>query len=84
MPVIARFYGLVIKMYFQQVEHNPPHFHVIYGESIGVFIIETCEMIEGDLPSKAQSMIKDWWKDYRRELLEIWNSQQFIILPPLK
>ena len=37
MPVIARFYGLIIKMYFQQVEHNPPHFHVIYGEYTGVF-----------------------------------------------
>lgn len=41
MPVIARFYGLIIKMYFQQAEHNPPHFHVIYGEYAGVFDIET-------------------------------------------
>ena len=24
MPVITRFYGMVIKMYFQQAEHNPP------------------------------------------------------------
>jgi len=31
MPVISRFYGLVIKIYFQQSEHNPPHFHVMYG-----------------------------------------------------
>ncbi|WP_300707009.1 DUF4160 domain-containing protein [uncultured Brachyspira sp.] len=41
MPVIARFYGMIIKMYFQQAEHNPPHFHVIYGEYAGVFDIET-------------------------------------------
>ena len=33
MPVISRFYGIIIKMYFQQKEHNPPHFHAIYGES---------------------------------------------------
>ena len=32
MPIIAKFYGLIIKMYFQQAEHNPPHFHVVYGE----------------------------------------------------
>ena len=30
MPVLARFYGLVIKMYFQQAEHNPPHIHAFY------------------------------------------------------
>lgn len=32
MPVIAKFYGIIIKMYFQQSEHNPPHFHAVYGE----------------------------------------------------
>lgn len=26
MPVISRFYGIVIKMYFRQAEHNPPIF----------------------------------------------------------
>ena len=41
MPVISRFYGLVIKMYFQQAEHNPPHFHVVYGEHVGVIDIKT-------------------------------------------
>ena len=29
MPVISRFYGIIIKMYFQQKEHNPPHFHMV-------------------------------------------------------
>lgn len=37
MPVISRFYGLVIKMYFSQSEHNPPHFHAIDGEYTGLF-----------------------------------------------
>lgn len=32
MPIIAKFYGLVIKMYFRQSEHNPPHFHAFYGD----------------------------------------------------
>ena len=35
MPVISRFYGMIIKMYFQQKEHNPPLFHVVYGEYMG-------------------------------------------------
>lgn len=29
MPVISRFYGIIIKMYFEQKEHNPPHFYAI-------------------------------------------------------
>ena len=38
MPVIARFYGILIKMYFR--EHGVPHFHSLYGEYNGVFEIE--------------------------------------------
>jgi len=51
MPVIARFYGILIKMYFSQTEHGTPHFHAVYGEFNGVFNIDTLELIEGDLPS---------------------------------
>jgi len=46
MPIIARFYGILIKMYFK--EHGVPHFHSIYGEFDGVFNVKTLEMIEGD------------------------------------
>lgn len=35
MPVISRFCGLIIKMYFQQSEHQPPHIHVTYAEFSG-------------------------------------------------
>ena len=35
MPEIARFYGLIIKMFFAAREHNPPHFHALYGEYTG-------------------------------------------------
>ena len=30
MPEISRFYGIVIRMYHN--DHNPPHFHAIYGD----------------------------------------------------
>ena len=36
MPVIARFYGLTIKMYLLGKEHNPPHIHALYGDYNGV------------------------------------------------
>jgi hypothetical protein len=30
MPEISRFYGIVIRMFYN--EHQPPHFHALYGE----------------------------------------------------
>ena len=84
MPIIARFYGLIIKMFFQQSEHNPPHFHVVYGERLGVIAIRTLEMLEGDLPPKALSMVKEWAAQHQEELLEIWETQEFKQLPPLE
>jgi len=84
MPVIARFYGLIIKMYFQQAEHNPPHFHVVYGEYLGAINVNTLEMIEGDLPPKALALAIEWAGKHKESLLRIWNTQEFITLPPLE
>ncbi|MFC1735621.1 DUF4160 domain-containing protein [Candidatus Hydrogenedentota bacterium] len=82
MPVIARFYGILIKMYFK--EHGVPHFHAIYGEYNGVFDIETFDIIEGDLPTRASKMVIDWGKLYQSELLEMWKTQTFKKLPGLE
>ena len=83
MPSISSFYGMTIKMYFQQSEHNPPHFHVVYGEFVGVIEIGSLMQIEGDLPDKALALVREWAKMYQEELLEIWNTQIFVKLPPL-
>lgn len=82
MPVIARFYGILIKMYFK--EHGIPHFHALYGEYNGVFELETLEMVEGDLPQRAIKMIKEWGTIYRKDLLEMWTTQRFKQLPGLE
>ena len=83
MPVITRFYGVVIKMYFKQSEHNPPHIHAIYGDYIGAVDIKTGEMFEGDLPRRALKMVQEWTAQHQDDLLNIWNTQQFVELPPL-
>jgi hypothetical protein len=81
MPVIARFYGIAIKMYFR--EHGVPHFHALYGEFNAVFDITTIEMIEGDLPLRAQRLVREWAERYKQELLAMWDSQEFKQLPGL-
>ncbi len=82
MAVIARFYGILIKMYFR--EHDVPHFHALYGEYNGVFEIESLEMIEGDLPNRAQKMVKEWAVIYQKDLLELWKTQKFKKFPGLE
>jgi hypothetical protein len=46
--------------------------------------IQTLEMLEGDLPPKALSLVREWMEQYKMDLLEIWNTQNFKPLPPLE
>jgi hypothetical protein len=82
MPEVARFYGIVIKVFFG--DHPPPHFHAIYGEYNALISIESLEIIEGDLPSRAQKLVWEWASLYQQDLLQMWNTQEFRKLPPLK
>ena len=83
MPVISRFHGIVIKMYLRQKEHNPPHLHAIYGDYIGMFSLNDGEMFEGDIPMKTQKYVQDFIDYYRDDLIEMWETQHFSILPPI-
>ena len=84
MPVIARFYGMIVKMYLQGKEHGIAHILVIYGECAGVIDVHTGKMLEGDLPQKARSMIEEWTLAHRDELIQMWETQSFRQLPPLE
>lgn len=84
MPVISRFYGITIKMYLRQKEHNPPHIHAIYGECIGIFSLVDGLMYEGDIPVKEQRLIKRFVEQYKIQLLEMWETQVFKVLPPVE
>lgn len=84
MPILSRFYGIIIRMYFQQSEHNPPHFHAIYGEHMAAISISEGKILEGELPKKALEMVLEWRTIHKNELLKIWETQEFIALSPLE
>ena len=84
MPEISRFYGIIIKMFFKPKEHEPSHIHALYGEYVGIFDIKTCEMTDGDLPLKAQKLVKEWLEIYKGKLQKMWENQQLEKLPPLE
>lgn len=81
---ICRFYGIIIKMFFKPKEHEPAHIHAIYDEYVGIFDIHSFQMIDGDLPTKAQSLVKEWLVDNYEELIKMWNTQVITKLEPLK
>ncbi len=74
MPEISRFLGIVIQMFFD--DHNPPHFHARYGETKGVFDIQSFNMTDGNLPVKVRSLIAEWADMHKNELLEDWHLVQ--------
>ncbi len=70
MPEISRFYGIVIQMFFN--DHNPPHFHVEYGEFKAVVSIED-EIVEGFMPKRALRLVFEWMDLHKAELMENWE-----------
>lgn len=58
MPEISRFFGIIIYMYSK--DHLPPHFYAEYGDEEGMFSIETCNIIKGDLPRKQTRLVQAW------------------------
>ena len=70
-------------MFFKPKEHEPSHIHALYGEYVGIFDIKTMEMTEGDMPIKAQGLIKEWISRNQQALLQMWDSQKLRKLPPL-
>ena len=84
MPILSRFYGIVIRMYFQQAEHNPPHIHALYDENVAAIVITDGSILEGSLPPKALSMVREWVATNKDALLTIWKTQEFVKLPPLE
>ena len=71
-------------MYFLQSEHIPPHIHAIYNEDVAAIDFMTGEVLEGHLPPKAMSMVKEWLDLHKNTLMEIWKTQEFKKIPPLE
>ena len=73
MPVISRFLGITIAMYWR--DHAPPHFHAKYAEyEITVNILTG--MVEGEFPKRALRHVTEWHALHRNELIVNWERCQ--------
>jgi len=86
MPEISRFFGIIIRMYFD--DHPPPHFHAIYGEAEAQISLDPIELLQGDLPPRAISMVVEWAALHQHELMNNWErmrtNQPAEKVPPLR
>ena len=73
MPEISRFYGMVIRMFYN--DHNPPHFHVEYQDYEAIIDINN-GTIKGEMPRKALKLTYEWLDLHKEELLENWELAQ--------
>ena len=55
----------------------------VWDDKEGLFNIQTFEMFEGDLPTKAQELVREWLEQHSQELQKMWDNQIITKLPPL-
>ena len=71
MPIISAFFGIIIRMYFD--DHAPPHFHAEYhGQDASVDF--RGRIIEGEIRSStARKLIQEWARRHEMELAMNWK-----------
>jgi len=85
MPVISRFLGIIILMYWR--DHNPPHFHAKYGDYEILVSLEG-QIMEGRFPKRALRLVLEWMDMHRDELMLNWvkasHGEPLMAIPPLE
>ena len=71
MPVISRFFGIVIAIYWN--DHAPPHVHAKYSGGEAVIDIDTGEVLKGSLSKRSLSLVEEWRKLHIEELMQNWE-----------
>jgi hypothetical protein len=74
MPELTRFYGIIIRLYYD--DHPPPHLHISYQNAEAVLRLDTLELARGALPRRALSLVLEWVLAHRDELRQNWERAE--------
>jgi len=74
MPTLALFFGITVRMYYD--DHPPPHFHAYYAGESAQIVIETLEVLDGHLPPRAMALVVEWALAHRPELRDNWDRAE--------
>ena len=70
MPVISRFFGIVILMNYK--DHDPPHFHAVYQDQEVLVEIQS-GIVTGKMSKRALRLVLEWADQHQGELAENWD-----------
>ncbi len=74
MPELARFFGIIIRMYAEaDVSHHEAHFHAYYQSSVAIYGVDPVDLISGSLPRRQQRLVEAWAELHQAELLADWR-----------
>ena len=79
MPVIAKFYGIVIRMLF--IRSMEARFHAFYGDNELVVGISPLRIIQGEAPGGIAALVLAWAARHREELLNAWGAISYAQKP---
>ncbi|HYC53450.1 MAG TPA: DUF4160 domain-containing protein [Candidatus Binatia bacterium] len=79
MPEICRFYGIIIRIYFN--DHFPRHFHAAYGDDEAVIDIDTLALLSGHIPGRALGLVIEWASLHQTELRACWEDAKNLRAP---
>ena len=74
MPTISMFYGILIRLFFRDIEkHHVPHIHAEYQGEVGVYSIIDGSLLTGELPQNKHKLVVAWIEIHRDDLLADWQ-----------
>lgn len=88
MPIISQFYGIIIKIFFNDKDkHHTQHVHIEYGDYEASFDFNG-NIIVGNLPTKQKKMVEAWILIHQDELKALWKiineTGEYFKIDPLK
>ena len=79
MPEVSRFFGIAIRFYYN--DHEPAHFHAVYGEHEALIEIDSLAILRGELPRRALALVFEWAALHRIELRTNWENARLGVPP---
>ncbi|MBL9129097.1 MAG: DUF4160 domain-containing protein [Verrucomicrobiales bacterium] len=71
MPVLSKFYGIIIRMTFSQ--QLGARFYATYGDSEIIVGLSPLQIIQGDAPARVRELVLEWARAHYLELVAAWR-----------
>ena len=79
MPVLAKFYGIVMRILIDRTFGT--HVHAFFGDSELVIGLNPLRVIQGDVPAWVRDWAVNWVKRHQQELLSAWKIDLRLDMP---